>query len=800
MSLDVPKNFMSENIEHHHYRDVRCKPIQLDEKDCKSANRKYKIPSSDNNHCPKQYTSQVVHKLCIFKKIMQNDGGSGIGGGGTKHQVTCNLNKCRGSVVQVATFQPAVGFMASFEQTELAYKNTELETIITQMYYNTNETFCMIACYFQNGFIRQLLVFPTRAKKKLDPTHRHDPPLQNHDPAHQDFEASATPTNKRNQININIVVLDSVSRQHFYRQLPQSVSKLRNIRRNNINKSTSRKSNSDDSLQESDTLVLDYKLFQSLAPRTFPNMRAMFSGEIDVDSDDEENSYGLQVLYGHFRKLGYQTLLQEDSCWYDSWGTLITDNKHRENVSFDWANLKRKMDTLPIDEYGLTHFSCDVFAQYGRTNQFNFPPKVCYNGHLFPDYFLNLTLHYMETIEEDKSKKPGFFYTHLNTGHETSGQRLSQIDGILSQFLHLSSWLPNTWTIIMSDHGPKTTRYSQEFLAGRFEIGHALMFMIIPPNVQQILGMEKTRSLVDNQRRLISTLDIYKAFKTLYDKSGDGLLGYLPENRYCHDIPMYSFMNCLCSEATELISQPIHVQWMAEYALGYLNDQLTEGLLSNGYRYGYHNCERLIGRRFNKVRRSASDRLGGSYTYVMDVVVDKYRGQEIFEVVLKVTLSKPKSSVTNFKHIEVVKWRRVTIYQHFSKCCDQNINVELCICRKESTGLRNPGRDLSRLLATPVFDTITIPVFIDSKCLLLLKRGRVNSFFSYELSNLCNDRVYETKFQLVNSRRGRVKTTRKLPFTVTLRSWYVYYVTTVLMIETSPQIIRENVTFTLKYL
>lgn len=752
------------------YRTLRCKPIPLEEKDCLIAKRKYKKSSIESSHCTRQYVSQVLYKLCAFKKNVQRSIDY-------KYGVTCKIDKCKGSAIYVSSFDDATGLMTSFEKANLAYKSEELQEIIIRMYQNTNKTFCVVSCYFHGGFIRQLLVFPPRVKKK----------------SYSDVNKYFGIHGGKEKININIVVLDSVSRQHFYRQLPRSVSVLSAIRSNQ----SQRMSPSGSVNERKKTLVLDYELFQSLAPRTFPNMRAMFSGDVDVDADDEANSYGLEILYSHFQKLGYQSLLQEDSCWFDTWGALITDNKHYGNISISsWNNIKQKMKSLPIDGYGLTHFSCEVFKQYGRTNQFNFPPKVCYNGHLFPEYFLNLTIEYTESIEDHNQSKPSFFYTHLNTGHETTGQRLSQIDNVLSQFLYRSGQLRNTWTIIMSDHGPKTTRFSQEDLAGRYEIGHALMFMILPPNIQRIIGSTKTNSLVDNQRRLITTLDIYGAFKTLYNDFGEGLLGDIPESRYCHDIPIYSFMNCLCDQASQLVNTPTHVQWMAEYALGYLNEELTNALLKNGFRHGYHNCERLIGRRFNKVRRSIDHT--GVHTYIMDIVVDKYRGQEIFEVVLKVKLFATGNRINDFKHIKVVKWRRVTIYQHFSKCCDKKVDVELCICRQESTGLRNPGRDVARLLASPVFDAINIPIFLDSKCLLLLKRGRLNSFLSYELTNLCNDRVYEAYFKIEND--SGVVATRKLPIHVTVHSWYIYYLSTVLVNTQSLARVQENVTFTMKYI
>ena len=33
---------------------------------------------------------------------------------------------------------------------------------------------------------------------------------------------------------------------------------------------------------------------------------------------------GIAVLYGAYRRQGYQTVFQEDLCWYDRWGMMMT--------------------------------------------------------------------------------------------------------------------------------------------------------------------------------------------------------------------------------------------------------------------------------------------------------------------------------------------------------------------------------------------------------------------------------------------------------------------------------------------
>lgn len=68
----------------------------------------------------------------------------------------------------------------------------------------------------------------------------------------------------RSKINVNVIVLDSIARPHFYRILPRSVAALRRIARDPRIKVT----------------ALDFELFQSVGQQTFDNMRPFFSGII----------------------------------------------------------------------------------------------------------------------------------------------------------------------------------------------------------------------------------------------------------------------------------------------------------------------------------------------------------------------------------------------------------------------------------------------------------------------------------------------------------------------------------------
>ena len=52
--------------------------------------------------------------------------------------------------------------------------------------------------------------------------------------------------------------------------------------------------------------------------------------EVSVSASNKNAPLGVEVLYGAAKKWGYQTLFQEDLCWYDIWGSALTDNERRE--------------------------------------------------------------------------------------------------------------------------------------------------------------------------------------------------------------------------------------------------------------------------------------------------------------------------------------------------------------------------------------------------------------------------------------------------------------------------------------
>lgn len=142
-----------------------------------------------------------------------------------------------------------------------------------------------------------------------------------------------TKTRPKNTINVNIVLLDSVSRPHFYRSLPKTVETLRKLAARSHNASAR---------------VYDFELFQAIHGHTTHNEHALFTGQLlpPLDPEEDPPSVKAEVLFGQFKRAGYQTMWQEDLCWTAGWG--LTADLAAE----DWEELQTKLDESFVDNTG----------------------------------------------------------------------------------------------------------------------------------------------------------------------------------------------------------------------------------------------------------------------------------------------------------------------------------------------------------------------------------------------------------------------------------------------------------------
>ena len=741
-----------------------------------------KIPSTSCARASKEYSAKAEpvkcsqndwnQQLCSYKMTNML---SSL----TEATVVCNTTVCGTHPVYVLEFSPTYGILEERAFWKRYFTTEGLETYLKRYTIASSShgfNFCILACFRQDrlGIIEQLFTFHSLNLHKAS------------DGIIRGF-------------NLNIILLDSVSRPHFYRSLPKTVTTLREIVHY-------------DSYNAS---VLDFELMQSTAAYTFHNIRALMSGKTDFgySGGHVNETYGIDVLFGKFKQLGYYTLLQEDSCWFDSWGSLFTDNKYQgskpqneSEFARRWQEFREMVKHYNVDDFGLSHASCEVLKRYSTTNQFNHPKRVCYAGKPLADYFLD----YSESIYDDlnalRKDTRVLTYTHLNTGHEVSGTRIRQIDERLSRYIKKMASMENTLTVILSDHGPKTTGFSFHTMEGRAEKYDPFLFMVLPEKVARALGLKTVKALVQNQNRLITTLDLHKAFMSLEAPGSRdrGIFDLIPVSRTCADLSMKPLAVCKCEGwEKKFPDDDKRFMWLAEFAVGNINNNIQEQYLRGSKEIkGYGNCQRLAGKNVSKIRQRSE---GGHFFTTMDVTVSP--GNEIFEVQFQHSQNMKERSA----FIKMTQRDRVTIYRHFSKCADTAVSLGLCVCdhgnyHKRPTKQKlhkwvtiKTRQDMLELISlSNSFGVATKVKDIHDGCLLLMYRNHGRRSTSFEISNTCNDRTYNVTISVINARQYFLS--RRTPFSILVQQRTVYFLLIVNRFKKSRRDFRLKVSHLVKYL
>ena len=150
-----------------------------------------------------------------------------------EHHVSCDVKLCGSSEIQMASVNPQMGKAVDDWETlpkeKVTYKVQEAVKTNLENGFN----FLFLKC----GNIYQALSFPPIFKENEN-------------------------AEGRSAINVNIIMLDSISRPHFYRTMRKATEALKKISEDPTIKAT----------------ALDFELVQSIGQQTFENLRPFFSG------------------------------------------------------------------------------------------------------------------------------------------------------------------------------------------------------------------------------------------------------------------------------------------------------------------------------------------------------------------------------------------------------------------------------------------------------------------------------------------------------------------------------------------
>ena len=231
--------------------------------------------------------------ICYFANSSRTDGFSRL-------HLTCNYSSCHNNEVRVGILNATTGKVTYMFLNSL---KTVVKTLEQETGYDNKEhgaDFIFLSCRLnkKKKRIHQILPFPPLVLRSTN--RRRNLPQKENEKVTDKF-------------NVNIVVLDSLSRKHLYRTLTKTVDAMKAINKDKTNPN----------------MVLDFKGFQSLAPFTYVNLQALLTGSVDFDSINTRR-YNFEDLFSVFQTSGYQTLLQEDTCWHDEWGSILTGNRKLE--------------------------------------------------------------------------------------------------------------------------------------------------------------------------------------------------------------------------------------------------------------------------------------------------------------------------------------------------------------------------------------------------------------------------------------------------------------------------------------
>jgi len=174
------------------------------------------------------------------------------------------------------------------------------------------------------------------------------------------------------KININIVLLDSTSRSHFYRSLPKTLQMIERINSDPTNAAD----------------ILDFELFQAINGHTNTNIRALFTGKLYPKNatNDERELLGFDHFFGKFVANGYKTYYQDDMCYDNVWGLRLnlgtpgTWKKFKRSLRDNHIHSTGKFDTIPLTNSFSAFRDRRRPLVYGGASSFHF-----HNDTLFHD-------------------------------------------------------------------------------------------------------------------------------------------------------------------------------------------------------------------------------------------------------------------------------------------------------------------------------------------------------------------------------------------------------------------------------
>lgn len=356
-------------------------------------------------------------------------------------------------------------------------------------------------------------------------------------------------------LTVFLIIFDSLSRYHMYRNFPQSLKYLND----SIGKG-----------EFKDHFIMhDFLINHAHGENTIPNMIPYLFGysfnyhrlrlkNYDYQNPEHEQAFKdiqKDSIWKHYEKMGFITMFGFDIIW-----------------DFLVPAVGRKV----LTDHVFTNFWKASSKVFGTDNYIN--KHSCFGSHDSHYYMLKYVQEYLKTYEGLNR----FGYVHITTAHEKSGTIIKTVDDDLHQFLQsvLKQYNANKnediVLVLGGDHGKHVseTDYIRE---GWLENMLPSQMIISNKNFVQKMKMEKILNI--NKGRLISRPDwhltlkhlstspygflrkdsnLYKHWKTTTDTDNtiSIFMEEAPATRTCKDLNIEQYL-CVCLPYKEMTREEI---------------------------------------------------------------------------------------------------------------------------------------------------------------------------------------------------------------------------------------------------
>jgi hypothetical protein len=302
---------------------------------------------------------------------------------------------------------------------------------------------------------------------------------------------------------------DTISRAHFFRKFPKTISFLNKFSRYETD------------FKKKKLTIFQFFKYNSIYYYTYPNLRAVYYGT-------KTNNKGTYFA-NYFKNQGY--ILGRTTTFCEKTSIILTYKKS----NFRW------------DHEGISIPCIKGIYQGLFLNKLTSLVKKCIFGKQVFEY----SLEYLESFLKTYYDYNKMFLFESGDGHEPTGQIVGYFDDIFYNFLsklYSNNFLSNTTIILFSDHGqhlngPLYFFKMKDFL---YERTLPLLFLIFP-NTQELYEKSLYEKIKSNEQVFITPYDIYhtlihislglnisKANKNLLSNYGESLLTSIHySTRYC---------------------------------------------------------------------------------------------------------------------------------------------------------------------------------------------------------------------------------------------------------------------------